>query len=149
MKVDRRDNRYLNCKSCGAGRAETEIEVVPTTRRTAGVFDQNSAVYHDAADTNPQTDVFARSAPRFDESDTSVIPTKKYTAAWSQNWSRCKEGVDLKNDDSHDPPVDTDHATWADVYRIDYFSRFSFFTIPRGRLVLQPVNTEKRSRRET
>ena len=30
---------------------------MPITRRAAGVVDQNSAVYHDAADTNPQTDV--------------------------------------------------------------------------------------------
>ena len=28
--------------------------------RTAGVVDQNSAVYHNAADTNPQTDVSVR-----------------------------------------------------------------------------------------
>ena len=44
----------LRSKSCGVERVETEVEVVPTTRRTAGVFNQNSAVYHDA-DTNPQT----------------------------------------------------------------------------------------------
>ena len=43
--------------SCGVERAETEVEVVPTIRRTAGVVDQNSAVYHDAADTDPQIDV--------------------------------------------------------------------------------------------
>ena len=57
MNGDRRANRTLNGKSCGVERAETEVEVVPTTRRTAGVFDQNPGVYHDAADTNPQTDV--------------------------------------------------------------------------------------------
>ena len=57
MKVDRRANQCLNSKSCGVERAETEVEVVPTTRRIAGVFDQNSAVYHDAADTNSETDV--------------------------------------------------------------------------------------------
>ena len=47
-----RANRSLNGKSCSVERAETEVEVVPTTRRTTGVFDQNLAVYHDAADTN-------------------------------------------------------------------------------------------------
>ena len=44
-------------KSCGVERVETEVEVMPITRRTVGVFDWNSAVYHDAANTNPQTDV--------------------------------------------------------------------------------------------
>ena len=58
VKGDRRANRSLNGSSCGVDRAETEVEVVLTTRRTAGVVDQNSAVYHDAADTHPQTDVF-------------------------------------------------------------------------------------------
>ena len=57
MKVDRRANRYLNSKSCGIERAETEVEVMPITQRTVEVFDQNSAVYHDAADTNLQIDV--------------------------------------------------------------------------------------------
>ena len=56
-----------------------------------------------------------------------------------------KESVDPKDDDPQDPPSETDHATWADVHRIDHFSRFSFSTTPRGRLALKPVNTEKRS----
>ena len=58
MKGNRRANRSLNGKSCTVERADTEVEVVPTTRRIAGVVDQNSAVYHDAADTNPHIDVF-------------------------------------------------------------------------------------------
>ena len=57
VKGDRRVNRSQNGTSCGVERAETEVEVVPTTHRTTGVVDQNSAVYHDAADTNPQIDV--------------------------------------------------------------------------------------------
>ena len=57
MKVDRRANRYLNSKSCGIERAETEVEVLPITQRTVEVFDWNSVVYHDAVDTNPQIDV--------------------------------------------------------------------------------------------
>ena len=57
MKVDRRANRYFNSKSCGIERAETEVEVMPIIQRTVEVFDQNSAVYHDAAETNPQIDV--------------------------------------------------------------------------------------------
>ena len=48
---------------------------------------------------------------------------------------RCKEGVDPEKDDSQDL-LDTDYATWADVHRIDPFSKFSFSTIPRGRLAL-------------
>ena len=63
MKVDRGANRSPNGKSCGVERAETEVEVVPTTRRTAEVFDQNSAVYHDVVDINPQTDVSVRGPP--------------------------------------------------------------------------------------
>ena len=59
MKGDRRAEPIgaFNGKSCGVERADTEVEVVLTTRKTAGVVDQNSAVYHDAADTNPQSDV--------------------------------------------------------------------------------------------
>ena len=38
---------------CGVERDETEVEVVPTIRRTVGVADEKSAVYHDAADINP------------------------------------------------------------------------------------------------
>ena len=53
-KGDRRANRSFNGMSCGAECAETEVEVVSTTHRTTGVVDQKSAVYRDAADTNPQ-----------------------------------------------------------------------------------------------
>ena len=57
VKDGRRVNRSLNGTSCGVEHADTEVKVVFRTHKTIGVVDQNSVVYHDAADTNPQIDV--------------------------------------------------------------------------------------------
>ena len=72
VKGDRRANRSFNGMSCGVERAETEVEVVSTTHRTTGVVDQNSAVYHDAADTNPQIDVSSCGQPPTRYSNSNV-----------------------------------------------------------------------------